>query len=90
MLTFTLPLFQSSYGLYGFYGFIEGGSKFITLSVSERKAVFLVATCRFSMSKTPFVTQLHSYAVSFTVGEVSFSNGYLYYIIIYNILYIII
>ena len=36
------------------------------------------------------VTQLHSYAVSFTVGEVSFSNGYLYYIIyiiyyIYNI-----
>ena len=55
MLTFTLPLFQSSYGLYGFYGFIEGGSKFITLSVSERKAVFLVATCRFSMSKTPFL-----------------------------------
>ena len=38
------------------------------------------------------VTQLHSYAVSFTVGEVSFSNGYLYYIIyiiyyIYNIKY---
>ena len=44
--------------------------------------------------KTAFhgVTQLHSYAVSFTVGEVSFSNGYLYYIIyiiyyIYNIKY---
>ena len=38
------------------------------------------------------VTQLHSYAVSFTVGEVLFSNGYLYYIIyiiyyIYNIIY---
>ena len=36
------------------------------------------------------VTQLRSYAVSFAVGDVSFSNGYLYYIIIYNILYIII
>ena len=34
MLTFTLPLFHSSYGLYGFYGFIEGGSKFFTLHSS--------------------------------------------------------
>ena len=38
------------------------------------------------------VTQLRSYAVSFAVGEVSFSNVYLYYIIyiiyyIYNIKY---